>query len=68
MLQCGGLMALLCLAFCDVTVADNKTADYCLSKNCIKTANQYLQSMNETANPCDNFYDFVCGNWKDEYP
>jgi hypothetical protein len=51
-----------------ISVAQSAEVDYCTTKVCIKTANQYLSSMNESVDPCENFYDYVCGSWVDEYP
>ncbi|UJR19267.1 hypothetical protein I4U23_022396 [Adineta vaga] len=40
---------------------DNNT--FCSTPYCINTANYLLQSIDESVNPCENFYDFVCGKW-----
>ncbi|XP_017494900.1 PREDICTED: neprilysin-1-like, partial [Rhagoletis zephyria] len=36
----------------------------CSSAVCKETAKFFLSSMNATANPCDDFYEFACGAWR----
>lgn len=33
----------------------------CTSKSCIKAANLILKNLDESVDPCDNFYKFSCG-------
>lgn len=35
----------------------------CLTKGCILAAARILESINVDVNPCDDFYNFACGNW-----
>lgn len=35
----------------------------CLTQGCIHTASQVLEKMDQTAEPCDDFYQFACGNF-----
>ncbi|CAH1389312.1 unnamed protein product [Nezara viridula] len=44
-----------------------KTLAMCTSPECIHSASNLLQSMNLTADPCDNFYKFACDNWRVEH-
>lgn len=40
----------------------------CKSKDCLRAASNLLQSMDFTADPCDDFYQFTCGNWAEDHP
>lgn len=37
--------------------------DICMTKGCIRTASEIFNSIDETVDPCDNFYDFACGSF-----
>lgn len=37
--------------------------DICFEPGCIHTASQFLQNMNPKVEPCDDFYEFACGNF-----
>ncbi|CAF4350989.1 unnamed protein product, partial [Adineta steineri] len=49
-----------------ITVKD--TNDVCLSPYCIKAANYLLESIDETIDPCEDFYQFACGTWLKNTP
>lgn len=40
----------------------------CESIECIRSAANLAMSMDRTANPCEDFYQFTCGHWGDEHP
>lgn len=40
----------------------------CETNNCIRAASNLMQSMDFTANPCTDFYQFTCGNWAEDHP
>merc|ERR1712088_927833 len=35
----------------------------CLTKGCVKAAADLIKSMDETVDPCSDFYNFACGNF-----
>lgn len=35
----------------------------CRTKRCTQTATLLLRTMDETIEPCNDFYSFACGNW-----
>ncbi|CAG0895497.1 unnamed protein product [Darwinula stevensoni] len=40
----------------------------CTTLECLQAAVELLESMNLTADPCEDFYAYTCGNWIEEHP
>ncbi|XP_061380294.1 endothelin-converting enzyme homolog isoform X1 [Danaus plexippus] len=40
----------------------------CLSGSCIYTASEVIRALDETQDPCEDFYDFACGGWLKNNP
>ncbi len=49
----------------DLTISGNST-EVCLEPNCVTSAAAFLDSMDWSVDPCEDFYDFVCGSWIDK--
>ena len=41
----------------------DRAKDVCLTPGCVLAASKVLESMDETVDPCDDFYQFACGNF-----
>ena len=41
----------------------SQTSTTCLSAECIKLSASVLAALDQTVDPCTNFYEFSCGNW-----
>ena len=41
----------------------NPTQEVCLTESCVQLAAKVLSGLDQSINPCENFYNFTCGNW-----
>lgn len=47
---------------------ETESNSICLSNACLQNAEIIRKSMNTFVNPCDDFYEFACGKWVENYP
>ncbi|CAF1438868.1 unnamed protein product [Adineta ricciae] len=45
------------------TTTPDAKQDLCLTPYCIKAADYLIESIDESINPCEDFFHFVCGTW-----
>ena len=43
-------------------------SDTCTTQGCIQLAAQISSAMNQSVDPCEDFYNFTCGNWGQQNP
>ncbi|RUS78892.1 hypothetical protein EGW08_013335 [Elysia chlorotica] len=75
-----GILLVMCLTFAGLFGNTNeKLANvpsasaivgkrYCTDLGCLKTATRAVSLMNKSVDPCENFYQFACGNYKKVIP
>ena len=45
------------------TAITKDMSNYCMTPGCIKAASDVLENMDESVNPCHDFYQFACGGF-----
>lgn len=52
---------------CSQTVS-HEYGELCTTADCIRAAADLLESIDFEADPCEDFYQFTCGNWGNYHP
>ncbi|XP_034943082.1 neprilysin-1-like [Chelonus insularis] len=51
----------------EVVDNDDEEINVCQTDECKILGREFLKGMNKSVNPCDNFYEFMCGEYKNNY-
>uniref|UniRef100_A0A1E1WWL5 Putative endothelin-converting enzyme n=1 Tax=Tityus obscurus TaxID=1221240 RepID=A0A1E1WWL5_TITOB len=61
------VLSLLCAIVISIAVESLlPKSGLCLTKECVKKAGDILENLNEEVDPCDDFYNYSCGGWKNK--
>ncbi|XP_028406854.1 neprilysin-4-like [Dendronephthya gigantea] len=52
----------------DKTPPENKDENVCLTEECASISSSIKDAIDETVKPCDDFYDYACGEWLKKNP
>ncbi|CAI2347038.1 unnamed protein product [Caenorhabditis sp. 36 PRJEB53466] len=45
-----------------------KEPEVCTTPGCVRAATHFLNAMNTSVDPCEDFFEFACGLWNDQHP
>ncbi|KAL0829029.1 hypothetical protein ABMA28_003901 [Loxostege sticticalis] len=66
------LLLLLCLAIVMTVLyvkqKKHKPVRVCETRECLRSAANLALSIDKTADPCNDFYQYACGNWAEDHP
>ncbi|XP_040075944.1 neprilysin-2-like [Ixodes scapularis] len=51
-----------------ILTSTSESDKVCRSPQCMKMAKQINDAINTKADPCDNFFEYACGKWKESTP
>ncbi|XP_074655291.1 neprilysin-like isoform X4 [Tubulanus polymorphus] len=57
------LLAVILIILYAVNISSQGKNEVCYSADCVKTAARVMNGMDSTVNPCDDFFQYACGQW-----
>ena len=51
-----------------IKIALISVSNVCQTKGCVDVASMVMSSMDDTVNPCTDFYKYACGGWEKDTP
>ncbi|XP_055715890.1 endothelin-converting enzyme 2 [Phlebotomus papatasi] len=51
-----------------VLACQGRASRVCETTECLRAAANFKLSMDQSVDPCEDFYKFTCGNWAEEHP
>ncbi|XP_077998021.1 neprilysin-1-like [Glandiceps talaboti] len=60
---CVCIILIIVLAIQLGSLTSNKSNNVCTSSSCVRTASELLKKMDQSVDPCQDFYQYTCGSW-----
>lgn len=57
------IIAVFGLSFAYLTKTEDQVKKICTTEDCLRSATALVESMNKSVDPCEDFYQFACGNF-----
>jgi predicted metalloendopeptidase len=67
-LSCASLFIVILVLSILLHLSTTTTTALCETPACVHLANTLLSNMDQSVDPCDDFYEYTCGNWNKQNP
>ena len=67
-LSCASLFIVILVLSILLHLSTTSTTPLCETPACVQLANTLLSNMDQSVDPCDDFYEYTCGNWNKQNP